>query len=67
MLAGSVTGCVGTDLATLLKGAGTGYYERLISCIEGHVEAARAAGHTEIQVAGIPFLQGENDYDWHIS
>ncbi|MCP2553855.1 hypothetical protein ACM64K_08045 [Klebsiella pneumoniae] len=63
VLAGSVTGCVGTDLATLLKGAGTGYYERLISCIEGHVEAARAAGHTEIQVAGIPFLQGENDYD----
>ncbi|HHK9779235.1 TPA: hypothetical protein ACQZIZ_004685 [Klebsiella pneumoniae] len=63
VLAGSVTGCAGTDLATLLKGAGAGYYERLISCIEGHVEAARAAGHTEIQVAGIPFLQGENDYD----
>ncbi|HFE8966808.1 sialate O-acetylesterase [Klebsiella pneumoniae] len=63
VLAGSVTGCVGTDIATLLKGAGTGYYERLISCINGHIEAAGADGVEFFQVAGILFLQGENDYD----
>ncbi|HIB6569412.1 TPA: hypothetical protein ACWXGN_002739 [Klebsiella pneumoniae] len=63
VLAGSVTGCVGTDIATLLKGAGTGYYERFISCINGHVEAAKTDGFESFQVAGILFLQGENDYD----
>ncbi|WIO40964.1 hypothetical protein P2G42_13385 [Klebsiella electrica] len=62
IIACSATGAVGTDLATLLKGASTPYYQRLISCVQGHMEAAAAAGHTNVRVAGLVFLQGENDY-----
>lgn len=62
IIACSCTGAVGTDLATLLKGASTPYYQRLISCVQGHMEAAAAAGHTNVRVAGLVFLQGENDY-----
>ncbi|HCT2147178.1 TPA: hypothetical protein OTQ49_005461, partial [Raoultella ornithinolytica] len=61
-LACSVTGAVGTGLSTLLKGASTPYYERLLSCVRGHMEAAAAAGYSDVQVAGMIFLQGENDY-----
>lgn len=61
-LACSVTGAIGTGLSTLLKGASTPYYQRLMSCVQGHVEAAATAGYTDIQVAGFIFLQGENDY-----
>lgn len=61
IIACSVTGAVGTALSTLLKGAtSTPYYQRLISCVQGHMEAA--AGHTDVRVAGLVFLQGENDY-----
>ncbi|HED9543435.1 hypothetical protein [Klebsiella pneumoniae] len=62
ILACSVTGCSGTNLATLLKGAATPYYERLMSALRGHMEAAAAMGITDIQVCGMLFLQGENDY-----
>ncbi|HBZ2629493.1 TPA: sialate O-acetylesterase [Klebsiella pneumoniae] len=63
IIACSVTGAVGTSLSTLLKGAtSTPYYQRLISCVQGHMEAAAAAGHTDVRVAGLVFLQGENDY-----
>ncbi|MGT4256183.1 hypothetical protein [Klebsiella pneumoniae] len=63
IIACSVTGAVGTALSTLLKGAtSTPYYQRLISCVQGHMEAAAAAGHTDVRVAGLVFLQGENDY-----
>ncbi|MDW5984907.1 hypothetical protein SBT16_27055 [Klebsiella pneumoniae] len=62
IIACSVTGAVGTSLSTLLKGAtSTPYYQRLISCVQGHMQAA-AAGHTDVRVAGLVFLQGENDY-----
>lgn len=61
-LACSVTGAVGTGLSTLLKGASTPYYERLLSCVRGHMDAAAAAGYSDVQVAGMIFLQGENDY-----
>ena len=62
VIACSITGAVGTALSTLLKGASTPYYERLMSCLRGHMEAAALAGYTEVQVAGLVFLQGENDY-----
>ncbi|AZL45246.1 TPA: hypothetical protein MFO42_22915 [Klebsiella pneumoniae] len=63
IIACSVTGAVGTSLSTLLKGAtSTPYYQRLISCVQGHMQAAAAAGHTDVRVAGLVFLQGENDY-----
>ena len=63
IIACSVTGAVGTALSTLLKGAtSTPYYQRLISCVQGHMQAAAAAGHTDVRVAGLVFLQGENDY-----
>ncbi|HDC4438571.1 TPA: hypothetical protein O8L84_003470 [Klebsiella quasipneumoniae] len=62
IIACSATGAVGTGLSTLLKGASTPYYQRLISCVQGHMEAAAAAGHTNVRVAGLVFLQGENDY-----
>lgn len=61
ILACSSTGAVGTGLATLLKGASTPYYERLLSCVRGHMEAAAAEGYTDVQVAGMVFLQGEGD------
>ncbi|MEX0546062.1 hypothetical protein [Raoultella terrigena] len=64
ILACSVTGCSGTNLATLLKGASasTPYYERLMSALRGHMDAAAAMGVTDVQVCGMVFLQGENDY-----
>lgn len=64
ILACSVTGCSGTNIATLLKGAGatTPYYERLMSALRGHMEAAAKMGITDVQVCGMVFLQGENDY-----
>ncbi|WP_180865140.1 hypothetical protein [Klebsiella pneumoniae] len=64
ILACSVTGCSGTNIATLLKGAGaaTPYYERLMSALRGHMEAAAKMGITDVQVCGMLFLQGENDY-----
>lgn len=61
-LACSVTGCVGTGIATLMKGASQGYYNRLIDCLNGHMAAAAAAGYTDVQVCGMVYLQGENDY-----
>lgn len=61
-LACSVTGCVGTGIATLMRGASQGYYNRLIDCLNGHIEAAAAAGYTDVQVCGLVYLQGENDY-----
>ena len=60
VLAGSITGCVGTTISTLLKGAPENYYNRLYTCIEGHVAAAAALGK-EIQIVGTLYLQGESD------
>ena len=62
ILACSVTGCSGTNIATLLKGAGaaTPYYERLMSALRGHMEAAKM-GITDVQGAGC-CSSGENDY-----
>ncbi|EPL8735721.1 hypothetical protein ACWY42_004642 [Klebsiella pneumoniae] len=39
----------------------TDYYGRWLSCLNGHVEAAKTAGYEQLQVAGIIWMQGEND------
>ncbi|MEZ2404753.1 hypothetical protein ACBR19_24415 [Raoultella planticola] len=39
----------------------TDYYGRWLSCLNGHMEAAKTAGYEQIQVAGIIWMQGEND------
>ncbi|MFM3299342.1 hypothetical protein AB8S18_29570, partial [Klebsiella pneumoniae subsp. ozaenae] len=39
----------------------TDYYGRWLSCLKGHVEAAKTAGYEQLQVAGIIWMQGEND------
>ncbi|MBO2025775.1 hypothetical protein J4733_18795 [Klebsiella pneumoniae] len=42
-----------------VKGAGaaTPYYERLMSALRGHMEAAAKMGITDVQVCGMLFLQ----------
>ena len=39
----------------------TDYYGRWLSCLKGHMEAAKTAGYEQTQVAGIIWMQGEND------
>ena len=39
----------------------TDYYGRWLSALKGHMEAAKSAGFTQVQVAGIIWMQGEND------
>lgn len=39
----------------------TDYYGRWLSCLKGHMEAAKTAGYEQLQVAGIIWMQGEND------
>ena len=60
-LAGSCCGTVGVSITALKKGATEGYYNRFLSCISGHVDAAATAGYSNVQVAGIIWIQGEND------
>ena len=59
--AGSCCGTVGVSITTLKKGASDGYYNRFLSCLTGHIEAAAAAGFDSVQVAGVIWMQGEND------
>ncbi|MCP5577310.1 hypothetical protein NL293_04620 [Klebsiella pneumoniae] len=39
----------------------TDYYGRWLSALKGHMEAAKLSGFTQVQVAGIIWMQGEND------
>jgi hypothetical protein len=60
-LAGSCCGTVGVSITALKKGAAEGYYNRFLSCLQGHIEAAATAEFDSVQVAGIIWMQGEND------
>lgn len=54
--------CCGTGGAThdqLKKSTGT-YYNRFLTCLDGHIEAAALAGFTDVQVVGIVYLHGES-------
>ncbi|SLU58416.1 flagellar biosynthesis, cell-distal portion of basal-body rod [Klebsiella pneumoniae] len=60
-LAGSCCGTVGVSIMALKKGATEGYYNRFLSCLSGHMEAASTSGYSDVQVAGIIWMQGQND------
>ncbi|MFM3294850.1 phage tail fiber protein [Klebsiella pneumoniae subsp. ozaenae] len=59
--AGSCCGTVGVSITALKKGATEGYYNRFLSCLSGHIEAASTSGYSGVQVAGIIWMQGQND------
>ncbi|MBS0878007.1 MULTISPECIES: hypothetical protein [unclassified Tatumella] len=61
VLAGSCVGAAGSSIEKLSKGAAENYYNRYLTCLAGHMEAAKAAGYTDVQVAGIMYIQGENN------
>ena len=54
--------CCGTGGAThdQLKKSTNTYYNRFLTCLDGHVEAAALAGYTDVQVAAIVYLHGQS-------
>ena len=58
----STIGANGATIAELAKNnSETMFYNRYLTCLDGHLEAASAAGYTDIQVLGIVYLQGESN------
>ncbi|HCM32483.1 MAG TPA: hypothetical protein DIC32_14535 [Acinetobacter radioresistens] len=54
--------CCGTGGAThdqLKKSTGT-FYNRFLTCLDGHIAAAATAGFTSVQVVGVVYLHGES-------